>query len=137
MCATTSTRVADLKGKSIAVSAPNSMPDMLARFALAKYGVTADQVKLAAVGGDRERYQALAGGVVEGAVVSNEYQPAMPKTIHLLVAGRDAVPNFLRVCMITSGKVLAERGDDAVQLPGGGNAGACATRSRTRPRRSR
>jgi len=46
--------VEDLKGKSIAVSAPNSMPDMLARFALAKYGVTADQVKLAAVGGDRE-----------------------------------------------------------------------------------
>jgi len=94
--------VADLKGKSIAVSAPNSMPDMLARFALAKYGIAANQVKLAAVGGDRERYQALAGGVA--------------KTIHLLVAGRDAVPNFLRVCMVTSGKVLAERGDDAVKF---------------------
>ena len=108
--------ISDLKGKSIAVSAPNSMPDMLARFALAKYGITPDQVKLAAVGGDRERYQALVGGVVEGAVVSNEYQPDMPKTIHLLVAGRDAVPNFLRVCIITSGKVLAERGDDAVRF---------------------
>jgi len=108
--------VADLKGKSVAVSAPNSMPDMLARFALAKYGITTDQVKLAAVGGDRERYQALAGGVVEGAVVSNEYQPTMPKSIHLLIAGRDAVPNFLRVCMVTSGKVLAERGDDAVHF---------------------
>ena len=109
-------KVEDLKGKSVAVSAPNSMPDMLARFALAKYGITADQVKLAAVGGDRERYQALAGGVVEGAVVSNEYQPDMPKNLHLLVAGRDAVPNFLRVCMVTSDKVLAERGDDAVRF---------------------
>jgi NitT/TauT family transport system substrate-binding protein len=108
--------VEDLKGKSVAVSAPNSMPDMLARFALAKYGITAEQVKLAAVGGDRERYQALAGGVVDGAVVSNEYQPTMPKSIHLLIAGRDAVPNFLRVCMVTSGKVLAERGDDAVRF---------------------
>jgi NitT/TauT family transport system substrate-binding protein len=108
--------VADLKGKSIAVSSPNTMPDMLARFALAKYGITPDQVKLAAVGGDRERYQALAGGVVEGAVVSNEYQPGMPKGIHLMIDGRDAVPNFLRVCMITSGKVLAERGDDAVRF---------------------
>ncbi len=108
--------VMDLKGKSIAVSAPNSMPDMLARFALAKYGVTPDQVKLAAVGGDRERYQALAGGVVEGAVVSNEYQPTMPKNLHLLIAGREAVPNFLRVCMVSSGKVLAERGDDAVRF---------------------
>jgi NitT/TauT family transport system substrate-binding protein len=109
-------KVDDLKGKSIAVSAPNSMPDMLARFALAKYGITPDQVKLAAVGGDRERYQALAGGVVEGAVVSNEYQPEMSKDLHLLIAGRDAVPNFLRVCLITTGKVLAERGDDAVHF---------------------
>jgi NitT/TauT family transport system substrate-binding protein len=109
-------KVEDLKGKSVAVSAPNSMPDLLARAALAKYGITADQVKLAAVGGDRERYQALAGGVVEGAVVSNEYQPAMPKTLHLLVAGRDAVPNFLRVCLMTSGKVLKERGDDVVKF---------------------
>jgi NitT/TauT family transport system substrate-binding protein len=109
-------KVTDLIGKSIAVSAPNSMPDMLARFALEKYGVKPSQVKLAAVGGDRERYQALAGGVVEGAVVSNEYQPMMPKTIHRLIAGRDALPNFLRVCMVTSGKVLKERGDDAVRF---------------------
>jgi NitT/TauT family transport system substrate-binding protein len=49
-------------------------------------------------------------------VVSNEYQPGMAKGIHLMIAGRDAVPNFLRVCMITSGKVLAERGDDAVRF---------------------
>ena len=56
--------VADLKGKTIAVSSPNSMPDMLARFALAKYGIGPNDVKLAAVGGDRDRYQALVGGVV-------------------------------------------------------------------------
>jgi NitT/TauT family transport system substrate-binding protein len=108
--------VADLKGKSIAVSAPNSMPDMLARSALAKYGVSDKDVKLAAVGGDRERYQALIGGVVDAAVVSNEYQPIAPNSIHLLIAGRDAEPNFLRVCIISSAKVLAERGDDAVKF---------------------
>jgi NitT/TauT family transport system substrate-binding protein len=91
------TKVQDLKGKQIAVSAPNSMPDMLARSALAKFGVADTEVKLAAVGGDNERYQALIGGVVDAAVVSNEYQPVAPKNIHLLVAGREAVPNFLRV----------------------------------------
>ena len=108
--------VADLKGKSIAVSAPNSMPDMLAREALAKFGVSDKDVKLAAVGGDRERFQALTGGVVDAAVVSNEYQPVAPKTVHLLVAGRDAVPNFLRVCIISTAKTLAARGDDAVRF---------------------
>jgi len=109
-------KVEDLKGKQIAVSAPNSMPDMLARSALAKFGVTDTDVKLAAVGGDRDRYQALIGGVVDAAVVSNEYQPIAPKNIHLLVAGRDAVPNFLRVCIVSSAKKLAERGDDAVKF---------------------
>jgi len=109
-------KVEQLKGKQIAVSAPNSMPNMLAREALAKYGVSDKDVKLAAVGGDRERYQALIGGVVEAAVVSNEYEPIMPKNIHLLAAGRDAVPNFLRVCLVSSAKTLAARGDDAVKF---------------------
>jgi NitT/TauT family transport system substrate-binding protein len=108
--------VADLKGKQIAVSAPNSMPDMLARSALAKYGVSEKDVKLAAVGGDRDRYQALIGGVVDAAVVSNEVEPVAPKSIHLLVAGRDAVPNFLRVCIVSNAKILATRGGDAVKF---------------------
>ena len=109
-------KVADLKGKSVAVSAPNSMPDMLARSALEKFGVSDKDVKLAAVGGDRDRYQALIGGVVDAAVISNEYQPIAPKNIHLLIAGRDAVPKFLRVCIISTAKKLAERGDDAVKF---------------------
>jgi NitT/TauT family transport system substrate-binding protein len=109
-------KVEDLKGKQIAVSAPNSLPNMLASEALAKYGVSEKDVKLAAVGGDRGRYQALVGGVVDAAVVSNEYEPVAPKDIHLLVAGRDAVPNFLRVCIISGAKKLTERGDDAVKF---------------------
>jgi NitT/TauT family transport system substrate-binding protein len=110
------TKVEQLKGKQIAVSAPNSMPNMLAREALATHGVSDKDVKLAAVGGDRERYQALIGGVVEAAVVSNEYEPVAPKTIHLLISGREAVPNFLRVCMVSTAKTLAARGDDAVKF---------------------
>jgi NitT/TauT family transport system substrate-binding protein len=109
-------KVADLKGKSIAVSAPNSMPDVLARLALEKYGLGPNDVKLAAVGGDKDRYQALVGGVVQAAVVSNEYEPVAPKDIHLLVAGRDAVPKFLRVCIMSSAKVLAGKDDDAARF---------------------
>jgi NitT/TauT family transport system substrate-binding protein len=109
-------KVTDLKGKSIAVSAPNSMPDMLARFALEKYGLSSKDVKLAAVGGDRDRYNALIAGVVQAAVVSNEYQPVMPKSIHLLLAGRDAMPKFLRVCLMTSQKVLDKKGKEAAHF---------------------
>ncbi len=108
--------VADLKGKTIAVSAPNTMPDILAHFALEKYGVDPKTVKFAAVGGDRDRDQALVGGVVQAAVVSNEYQPVAPKDVHLVVAGRDALPKFLRVCLMTSEAVLKKKGDLAAHF---------------------
>ena len=34
----------------------------------------------------------------------------------LLATGREALPNFMRVCMISSGKVLAEKSDEAVHF---------------------
>jgi NitT/TauT family transport system substrate-binding protein len=108
--------VGELKGKRIATSAPNSMPDMLARSALQKYGIDPSDVKLAAVGGDRERYQALIGGVVDAAVISNEFQPIAPKDIHELVSGREALPNLQRVCIVSSAAKLKARGDDAVKF---------------------
>jgi NitT/TauT family transport system substrate-binding protein len=108
-------KMEDLKGKSIAVSAPGSFPDMLARVALGKFKLTPSDVTLAAVGGDRDRYGALAGGVVDAAVVSNEYLPLpTSKNLKMLVEGREALPNFVRVCMFSSSKALAARHDDAV-----------------------
>src|SRR5215472_2441696 len=54
-------KMSDLKGKSIAVSVPGSFPDMFARVVLAKHHLATDEVTLAAVGGDRDRYTALVG----------------------------------------------------------------------------
>jgi NitT/TauT family transport system substrate-binding protein len=109
-------KMEDLKGKAIAVSAPGSFPDMLARVALTKFKLSPSDVRLAAVGGDRDRYTALVGGVVDAAVVSNEYLPlASSKNLKMLLEGKDALPNFLRVCMFSSGKVLAERREDAIR----------------------
>jgi len=109
-------KMEDLKGKSIAVSAPGSFPDMLARVALAKFKIAPSDVSLAAVGGDRDRYTALLGGVVDAAVVSNEYLPlASSKNLKMLLEGKDALPNFLRICMFSSGKLLAQRREDAIR----------------------
>jgi NitT/TauT family transport system substrate-binding protein len=109
--------VADLKGKSIAVSSPGSFPELVARAVLEKAGVPASDVKFAAMGSDTDRYKALAAGVVEGAIVSNEYTPIAAKSgVKLLVPGSDAVPNFLRVCLHATGKTLKDRPDDAVKF---------------------
>jgi NitT/TauT family transport system substrate-binding protein len=108
--------IQDLKGKSIAVSSPGSFPDMLARVALAKFSLSPSDVLLAAIGGDRDRYAALVGGVVDAAVVSNEYLPLpTSKNFKMLLSGSDAGPNFLRICMFSTGKVLAARREDAIR----------------------
>ena len=106
----------DLKGKAIAVSAPGSFPDMLARASLAQYKLGPSDVKLAAVGGDRDRYTALIGGVVDAAVVTNEYVPLpTSKNLKMLLEGQDALPNFLRICMFSTAKTLAARREDAIR----------------------
>ncbi|HEY4406615.1 MAG TPA: ABC transporter substrate-binding protein [Xanthobacteraceae bacterium] len=108
--------IQELKGKSIAVSSPGSFPDMFARVALARSSLSPSDVRLAAVGGDRDRYTALVGGVVDAAVVSNEYLPLpTSKNFKMLLSGSDAGPNFLRVCMFSTGRVLAARHEDAVR----------------------
>jgi NitT/TauT family transport system substrate-binding protein len=116
MVKATVTTMQDLKGKSIAVSAPGSFPDMFARVALAKSKLSSSDVVLAAVGGDRDRYTALVGGVVDAAVVSNEYLPLpSSKNFKMLLSGSEAGTDFLRVCMFSTGKVLAARREDAIR----------------------
>jgi NitT/TauT family transport system substrate-binding protein len=109
--------MSDLRGKAIAVSVPGSFPDMFARVALARYNVPASDVTLAAVGGDHDRYNALVGGVVDAAVVSNEYLPlASSKNLRMLLAGKEAGSDFLRICMFSTGHVLKARREDAVRF---------------------
>ena len=109
--------IAQLRGKSIAVSSPGTMPDMLARGALEKNGIPVAEVKFASLGGDLDRYKALAARVVEGAVVSAEFAPIAAKDgIKVLVPGREALPQFLRVCLQTSGTTILARGDDLARF---------------------
>jgi NitT/TauT family transport system substrate-binding protein len=109
--------LADLKGKSIAVSAPGSFPDLVARSILEKADIPVSGVTFASMGSDTDRYKALAAGVVEGAIVSNEYTPIAAKSgIKLLVPGSEAVPKFVRTCLQATGKHLAERAEDAAKF---------------------
>jgi NitT/TauT family transport system substrate-binding protein len=48
--------------------------------------------------------------------VSNEFEAVMPANIKVLAKGGSAVPKFIRLCVATSSKVLAERRDDLVKF---------------------
>ncbi len=109
--------VADLKGKSIASSAPGSLPDLIARAILELNKVPTQGITFANVGSDSERYRAITHGIVDAAVISSEYEPIAEKeNVHMLVQARDAMPDFMRLCYITTSKVLGERMDDAVDF---------------------
>jgi len=109
--------VEDLRGKTIAISTPFSHPDVIARTLLARHNIDPAQVKLANMGGDADRYRALVARVVDATVVSSEYVPIAAKnSIHQLVSAREIVPDYMRLCMFSSGRTLAARHEDAVRF---------------------
>jgi ABC-type nitrate/sulfonate/bicarbonate transport system substrate-binding protein len=110
-------KVEELKGKSVAASSPGTPPDMVARAALVAAKVPLDAVKIAAVGGDRDRFTALIGGVVDAAVVSSEYTPLPAvKNLSLLVEARQVLPKFLRFCTLVTGRTLSDRREDVIRF---------------------
>src|SRR5262245_54092351 len=108
--------LADLKGKTVASSSPGSLPDLLFRGMLDAANVPFAEVKLATQGADLDRYKSLLAGITDAAVVSNEFEAVMPPNIKVLAKGGSAVPKFIRLCLATSSKTLAERRDDLVKF---------------------
>jgi ABC-type nitrate/sulfonate/bicarbonate transport system substrate-binding protein len=108
--------LADLKGKTVAISSPGSLPDLLFKGMIDAEHIPASEFKFATQGADLDRYKSLVAGVTDAAVVSNEFEPVMPPNIHVLVKGTTAVPNFVRLCVATSAKVIANRREDLVHF---------------------
>ena len=132
---TTIDTVADLKGKTIAISAPGALPDLVARAVLAQNNVPATDVKFTIMGSDADRFKALAAGIVDAAAASSGFAPAAKKAgVKLLVHAIDAVPNYVRFCIYSSEKTLAAREDDAARFLAAEMAGfrhALANRDQT------
>lgn len=108
--------LADLKGRTVAISSPGSLPDLLFRAMLDNAGVPFAEVKLATQGADLDRYKSLVAGITDAAVVSNEFEPVMPDTIKVLAKGNTAVPKFIRLCIATSSKMLADKRAELVKF---------------------
>jgi NitT/TauT family transport system substrate-binding protein len=106
----------ELKGKTIAVSAPGSLPELLARGVLDNYKIAVSDVKFANLGADLDRYKAMVAGVADASVVSNEFAAVMPSNFKILVQAHAVLPNFIRLCITTTGTVLSQRRDDAVKF---------------------
>lgn len=109
-------KVADLKGKTVAVAAPGSLPNLLFAAMLEKEKVPANEVRVASLGGDLDRFKAVVAGVADAGIVAAEFMAIAPKDIRMLVRGRDVLPNYVRLCLTMTGKTLATRREDAINL---------------------
>jgi NitT/TauT family transport system substrate-binding protein len=109
-------KVADLKGKTVAVASPGSLPNLLLKAMLEQNHVPQNEVKVASLGGDLDRFKAVTAGVADAGIVAAEFMAVAPKDIRMLVRGRDALPNYVRLCLTMTGKTLSTRRDDAINF---------------------
>lgn len=116
MVKSTITKVEDLKGKTIAVAAPGSLPNLLINAILEQHNIPASDVRFANLGGDLDRFKAVVAGVADAGIVAAEFMAVAPKDVKMLISGREALPNYVRLCLTMTGKTLAARKDDAINF---------------------
>jgi NitT/TauT family transport system substrate-binding protein len=107
----------DLKGATVAISAPNATPDMIGKAYLAQNNVPLSEVTFASLGNDPDRYKAMVGGIALATVISIEFLPiGKSDGVKLVARGSEVMPKYLRLCTVTTGKLLAARREDAVRF---------------------
>ena len=109
-------KVEDLKGKTIAVAAPGSLPNLLINAILEQHKIPASEVHFANLGGDLDRFKAVVAGVADAGIVAVEFMAVAPKDVKMLVAGHEALPNYVRLCLTMTGKTIADRRADAINF---------------------
>src|SRR5215813_3923872 len=116
MVKSTINKVEELKGKTIAVAAPGSLPNLLVSAILEQHKIPVAEVHFANLGGDLDRFKAVIAGVVDGGIVAAEFMAVAPNNVKMLVTGHDALPNYVRLCLTMTGKTISTRRDDAVNF---------------------
>ena len=116
MVRSTISKVEDLKGKTIAVAAPGSLPNLLINAILDQHKIAQSDVRFANLGGDLDRFKAVVAGVADAGIVAAEFMAIAPNDVKMLIAGYDALPNYVRLCLTMSGKTIATRRDDAINF---------------------
>jgi NitT/TauT family transport system substrate-binding protein len=116
MARSTINKVEDLKGKTIAVAAPGSLPNLLVNAILDQHKIPASEIRFANLGGDLERFKAVVAGVADAGIVAAEFMAVAPNDVKMLIAGHDALPNYVRLCLTMTGKTIDDRRADAVNF---------------------
>ena len=111
------TELKQLKGKTFAISAPGSLPDLFARTVLETNKIPISDVKFAAMGSDADRFRAVSAGIVQAAAASTEFSPLLEKQgIRMLLHAHDVAPNYIRFCTYMGSKTIKDKAADATSF---------------------
>jgi len=116
MVRSTISKVDDLRGKTIAVAAPGSLPNLLVNAILDQHKISVSEIRFANLGGDLDRFKAVVAGVADAGIVAAEFMAVAPNDVKMLIAGHDALPNYVRLCLTVTGKTVVQRRADAVNF---------------------
>src|SRR6266852_7232307 len=101
--------IGDLKGKKVGISAPGSLPDVVARAMLKQAGISPSEVSFVAAGSDPERVRALMAKTIDAAVSTSDFAARPELTLKTLAIASEALPQFMRQCVITRGDLLRSK----------------------------
>ena len=108
---------ADFRGAVVAISTPNAAPDMIVKAYIAQNNIPLAEVKFASLGNDPDRYKAVASGVALATSVSIEFSVFGERDgIKLLARGSEVMPNYQRLCTMTTDKAIETRREDIVRF---------------------
>ena len=108
--------VADLRGKKFGISAPGSLPDLVARAMLKQAGIAPSEVSFVAAGSDPERVRAVMAKTIDAAISTSDFAARPELKLKTLAVASEALPQFIRQCIITRGDLIRSKRAQVVAL---------------------
>jgi NitT/TauT family transport system substrate-binding protein len=106
----------DLQGKTLGISAPGALPEVIAKAMLLSQGISPDSVTFSNAGGDAQRFAALKGGKVDAVAAATEFvsETRTDPNIKVLALASDYVPQYPRFMLIANGNTLKNKPREAI-----------------------
>jgi NitT/TauT family transport system substrate-binding protein len=101
--------IADLKGRNVGISAPGSLPDLVARAMVRNAGIAPSEVNFVVAGSDPDRVRALMARTIDATVATSDFSARPELKLKTLAVASDVLPQFLRQCIVVRGDVIRSR----------------------------
>lgn len=114
------TDLADLEGRSMAISSPTGMPALVAELMVESAGVDWNSLEHVNAGGNADRYRAVVAGTADAASSPADYVPmAEDDNVNVLALASDIIPDYPRYMIVAGNQVLEDKPDAVVRFLAG------------------